>query len=50
MAVQKKDINVKSEISVMLPSSFDGKEGNELTSEEQIHGPPEYSQWEEKNS
>jgi hypothetical protein len=46
----KKDINVKSEIGVMLPSSFDGKEWNDLTFEEQIHGPPEYSQWKDRNS
>jgi hypothetical protein len=46
----KKDINVKSEIGVMLPSSFDGKEWSDLTFEEQIHGPPEYSQWEDRNS
>jgi hypothetical protein len=46
----KKDINVKSEIGVMFPSSFDGKEWNDLTFEEQIHGPPEYSQWEDRNS
>ena len=46
----KKDIDVKSEIGVMLPSSFDGKEWNDLTFEEQIHGPPEYSQWEDRNS
>ena len=46
----KKDINVKSEIGFMLPSSFDGKEWNDLTFEEQIQGPPEYSQWEDRNS
>ena len=46
----KKDINVKSEIGVMLPSSFDGKEWSDLTFEEQIHGPPEYSKWEDRNS
>jgi hypothetical protein len=46
----KKDINVKSEIGVMLPSSFDGKEWSDLTFEEQVHGPPEYSQWEDRNS
>ena len=46
----KKDINVKSEIGVMLPSSFDGKEWNDLTFEEQVHGPPKYSQWEDRNS
>ena len=37
----KKNINVKSEIGVMLPSYFDGKEWNDLTFEEQIHCPPE---------
>ena len=45
----KKDINVKSEIGVMLPSSFDGKDSDELTIEQMVHGPPEYSQWEERN-
>ena len=46
----KKDINVKSEIGVMLPSSLDGEEWSDLTFEEQIHGLPEYSQWEDRNS
>ena len=46
----KKDINIKSEIGFMLPSSFDGKEWNDLNFEEQIQGPPEYSQWEDRNS
>ena len=46
----KKDINVKSEIGVMLPSSFDGREWSDFTFEKQIHGPPEYSQWEDRNS
>jgi len=45
----KKDINVKSEIGVMLPSSFDGIDSDELTIEQIVHGPPEYSQWEERN-
>ena len=45
----KKDISVKSEIGVMLPSSFDGKDSDELTIEQIVHGPPEYSQWEERN-
>ena len=45
----KKDINVKSEIGVMLPSSFDGKDSNEFTIEQTVHGPPEYSQWESRN-
>ena len=46
----KKDIKVKEEIGVMRPSSFDDREWNDLTFEEQIHGPPEYSQWEDRNS
>jgi len=45
----KKDINVKSEIGVMLSSSFDGKDSDELTIEQIVHGPPEYSQWEKRN-
>ena len=46
----KRDINVESEIGVILPPSFDGKECKDLTFDEQIHGPPEYSQWEDRNS
>ena len=34
----------------MLPSSFDGKDSDELTNEQIVHGPPEYSQWEDRNS
>ena len=45
----KKDIKVKEEIGVMLPSSFDGKDWHELTFEEKVHGPPEYSGWESRN-
>ena len=45
----KKDINVKSEIGVLLPSSFNGKDSDELTVEQIVQGPPEYSQWEERN-
>lgn len=45
----KKDIKVKEEIGVMLPSSFDALEWNDLTFEEQVHGPPEYSHWENRN-
>ena len=44
-----RDINVKSEIGVLLPSSFDGKDSDELTIEQIVHGPPEYSQWESRN-
>ncbi|MDC0337851.1 hypothetical protein OAN95_06505 [Alphaproteobacteria bacterium] len=46
----KKDIKVKEEIGVMLPSSFDGKDWDELSFEEQVYGPPEYSGWENRNS
>ena len=45
----KKDIQVKEEIGVLLPSSFDGRECNDLSFEEQVHRPPEYSQWEDRN-
>jgi hypothetical protein len=45
----KRDIKVKEEIGVMLPSSFDGKDWDELTFEEKVHGPPEYSGWESRN-
>ncbi len=45
----KKEINVKSEIGVMLPSSFDGMDSDELTAEQIVHGPPEYSRWENRN-
>ena len=46
----KKDIKVKEEIGVMLPPSFDGKDWGELSFEEQVYGPPEYSGWENRNS
>ena len=46
----KKDINVTSEIGVILPSSFDGKDSDELIIEQIVHGPPEYSQWESRNN
>ena len=45
----KKDINLKPEMGVMLPSSFDSTDWNDLTFEEQIQGPPEYSRWESRN-
>lgn len=40
----KNDINIKSGIGVMLTLSFDCKDGDELTIEKEVHGPPEYSQ------
>ena len=45
----KKDINVKSETGVMLPSSLDGTDSDELTIEQIVHGPPEYRGWESRN-
>ena len=45
----KKDINVKSEGGVMLPSSFDGRDSDELAIEQIVQGPPKYSQWDGKN-
>ena len=45
----KKDINVKSEIGVILSSPFDSKDSDELTIQQIVHGPPEYSQWESRN-
>jgi hypothetical protein len=33
----------------MLPSSFDGKDSDELIIEQIVHGPPEYNGWESRN-
>ena len=46
----KKDIKVKEEIGAMLSSSFDGKDWDELLSEEQVYGSPEYAGWGSRNS
>lgn len=45
----KKDINVKSEIGVMLSSSLDGKDWDELSLKEQVMGPFEFAGWERRN-
>jgi hypothetical protein len=45
----KKDIKVSEEIGVMLPSSFDDKEFEDLTIEEIADGPAEYSEWNQRN-
>ena len=45
----KKDIKVSKEIGVMLPSSFDDKEFEELTIKEIVDGPSEYSEWNQRN-
>lgn len=38
-----------SVMGVMLPSSFDGMDSDDMTIEQIVHGPPEYSQWENRN-
>ena len=38
------------EIGVMLPSTFDDNEFEDLTIEEIADGPPEYGDWNKRNS
>ena len=45
----KKDIKVSEEIGIMLPSTFDDKEFEDLTIEEIADGPPEYGEWNGRN-
>ena len=45
----KKDIKVSEDIGVMLPSSFDDREFEDLTIEEIADGPPEYGEWNKRN-
>jgi hypothetical protein len=45
----KKDIKVSEEIGVMLPSSFDDEEFEDLTVQEIADGPVEYSLWNRRN-
>ena len=45
----KKDIKVSEEIGVMLASSFDDKEFEDLTVEQVANGPAEYSSWNGRN-
>ena len=40
---------MKSEIGVMLPSSFDGMDSDNMTVEQIVNCPPEYSKWENRN-
>ena len=44
-----RDIKVKSEIGVLLPSSFDGMDVDEMTLKQTIDGPPEYQCWQSRN-
>ena len=46
----KKDIKIDDKIGVMLTSSLDDKEWDELLFEEQFHRHSEYSQWENRNN
>ena len=46
----KKDIKVSEDIGVMLPSSFDNMEFDDLSVEKIVNGPPEYGLWNERNS
>ena len=39
----KKDIKISEDIGVMLPSSFDDREFEDLSIEEIVEGPPEYN-------
>ena len=43
------DIPVKGEIGKEAPSSFDDKEFEDLSVEEIVEGPPEYTQWTNRN-
>ena len=43
------DIPVKGEIGKEPPSSFDDKEFEDLSVEEIVEGPPEYTQWNNRN-
>ena len=45
----KKDIKVSEEIGMILPSSFDDMEFEDLAVEEIADGPPEYSLWNRRN-
>jgi hypothetical protein len=45
----KEDIKVSEEIGVILPSSFDNKEFEDLTVEQVANGPSEYSLWNNRN-
>ena len=45
----KKDIKVKGEIGELMVGSFDGRGDEELSMEEIVSGPPEYSNWQGRN-
>ena len=45
----KKDIPIKGEIGQIRPTSFDGRDWNDLTFDEKVYGAPEYSLWNGRN-
>ena len=45
----KDDIKVSEDIGVMLPSSFDNMEFDDLSVEMIADGPPEYDNWNKRN-
>ena len=42
-------IPTKSEIGVMLPSSFDDMDSDDMTIEQIVRGPSEYGRWGNRN-
>ena len=48
----KIDVRVECRLAteaIIQEQKFDGMDGDELTVEQIVHGPPEYSQWENRN-
>ena len=45
----KKDIPIKGEIGQIRPTSFDGRDWNDLTFNEQVYGASEYGLWNKRN-
>ena len=43
------DIPIKGEVGQIRPTSFDGRDWNDLTCKEQVYGAPEYSLWNRRN-
>ena len=45
----KKDIPIKGEIGQIRPSTFEGRDWNDLSFKQQVYGAPEYSLWNRRN-
>ena len=45
----RKDIPIKGEIGQIRRSTFDGRDLNDLSFEQQVYGAPEYSLWNRRN-